>query len=292
MLSSASDSSTHDRSTSTRSFPQRQSFSAVQGRKLNVFAIVQRHWTLLLIVFFVIFGLCLLILWMKVKPVYDSQSVVYISPKFPTVLKDNSEVELPYDSYFQEQIQTVTRHDILEGAIASLPYSVRHRTGPVLTSEIERLQRDLIVKRSGTSYEMSIGLSAPSPRGLAETVNAVTTTYVERARNPQFYGVGDRLKTLNLEKQRLQTAIDKGLAEKAHLMEQLGVATTATQMGTDWRDNDKELEPLVELYQGDRVSAEYEGAPRAAKDSSCRPWSSSKIAVPRRSACQRAGSRL
>ncbi len=33
--------------------------------------------------------------------------------------------------------------------------------------------------------------------------------------------------------------------------------TTATLMSTDWRDNDKELEPLVELYQGDRVSAEY-----------------------------------
>jgi hypothetical protein len=41
--------------------------------------------------------------------------------------------------------------------------------------------------------------------------------------------------------------------------------TTATLMGTDWRDNDKEVEPLVEIYQGDRTSAEYEGAPRAAR---------------------------
>ena len=41
--------------------------------------------------------------------------------------------------------------------------------------------------------------------------------------------------------------------------------TSATGMGTDWRDNDPEVEPLVELYQGDRVSAEYEGAPRAAQ---------------------------
>ena len=40
--------------------------------------------------------------------------------------------------------------------------------------------------------------------------------------------------------------------------------TSATNMGTDWRDNDPEVEPLVEIYQGDRVSAEYEGAPRAA----------------------------
>lgn len=42
--------------------------------------------------------------------------------------------------------------------------------------------------------------------------------------------------------------------------------TSATLMGTDWRDNNQELEPLVEIYQGDRTSAEYEGAPRAPKE--------------------------
>ncbi|MFB3825877.1 MAG: hypothetical protein ACE15B_03875 [Bryobacteraceae bacterium] len=40
--------------------------------------------------------------------------------------------------------------------------------------------------------------------------------------------------------------------------------TSASSMGTDWRDNDAAVEPLVEIYQGDRVSAEYEGAPKAA----------------------------
>jgi hypothetical protein len=40
--------------------------------------------------------------------------------------------------------------------------------------------------------------------------------------------------------------------------------TSASNMGTDWRDNDPAVEPLVEIYQGDRVSAEYEGAPKAA----------------------------
>ncbi len=53
----------------------------------------------------------------------------------------------------------------------------------------------------------------------------------------------------------------------AYLKENDGIAishTSATGMGTDWRDNDPEVEPLVEIYQGDRTSAEYEGAPRAA----------------------------
>ncbi len=39
--------------------------------------------------------------------------------------------------------------------------------------------------------------------------------------------------------------------------------TSATGMGTDWRDNDPKVEPLVEIYQGDRNSYEIEGAPRA-----------------------------
>jgi hypothetical protein len=41
------------------------------------------------------------------------------------------------------------------------------------------------------------------------------------------------------------------------------VHTSATSMGTDWRDNDLEVEPVVEIYQGDRMSYEREGAPRA-----------------------------
>ena len=42
--------------------------------------------------------------------------------------------------------------------------------------------------------------------------------------------------------------------------------TSATGMGTDWRDNDPQVEPVVEIYQGDRMSYEYQGAPRAGYD--------------------------
>jgi hypothetical protein len=66
-------------------------------------------------------------------------------------------------------------------------------------------------------------------------------------------------------------AEQKAVAGAGQLYEYLkrlgGIAishTSASGMGTDWRDNDAALEPLVEIYQGDRVSAEYEGAPKAA----------------------------
>lgn len=42
--------------------------------------------------------------------------------------------------------------------------------------------------------------------------------------------------------------------------------TSATGMGTDWRDIDRQVEPIVEIYQGDRNSYEFEEAPRAGHD--------------------------
>ena len=39
--------------------------------------------------------------------------------------------------------------------------------------------------------------------------------------------------------------------------------TSATNMGTDWRDNDPYLEPVVEIFQGDRYSYECVGCPFA-----------------------------
>jgi hypothetical protein len=45
--------------------------------------------------------------------------------------------------------------------------------------------------------------------------------------------------------------------------------TSGTNMGTDWRDNDAQAEPFVEIYQGERQNYEMPGAPRtnSAQDS-------------------------
>jgi hypothetical protein len=40
--------------------------------------------------------------------------------------------------------------------------------------------------------------------------------------------------------------------------------TSATDMGTDWRNYDPEVEPFVEIYQGDRNNYERPDAPRSA----------------------------
>lgn len=51
------------------------------------------------------------------------------------------------------------------------------------------------------------------------------------------------------------------------------VHTSGTGMGTDWRDNDPKVEPVVEIYQGDRQNYEMPGAPRAnSEDDSLGSW--------------------
>ncbi len=47
--------------------------------------------------------------------------------------------------------------------------------------------------------------------------------------------------------------------------------TPGSIMGTDWRDNDPQVEPVVEVFQGDRVSYEHPGAPRAPRSADDRP---------------------
>jgi len=192
---------------------------------IDVAGSVRRHWTISIWVLLLLLGCGAYVLLRMAKPIYESRSVVYVAPKFPKMLSGDSEVDLPYDSYVQDQMQTVNRYDIIADAISNLPYSVRHRSGPAQPSEIQALQKRIDVKRIGTTYEVSIGITGSRPDGLAETVNVVTNTYIDRARNEEFYGLSDRLKTLRTENERIRNEMRERLQEQAQLMQQLGVAT-------------------------------------------------------------------
>jgi succinoglycan biosynthesis transport protein ExoP len=198
---------------------------------MNLVGSFKRHWLISLLVFLAFLGCGGFVLWKKDKPAYEAHSIVYVSPTFPKILANDNEVELPYDSYFADQIQKPTRYDIIGDSIEKLPLAVRHRSGPALPYEIQVLQNTLDVKRIGSTYEMSIELTGPSPNGLAEIVNAVTDTYVQKAKNEEFYGLDDRLATLHQEQDRLQKQMDDRLAEQADLMRQLGLATISSGEG-------------------------------------------------------------
>jgi polysaccharide biosynthesis transport protein len=233
MINLLPDGSSPESANSLPPFSPRRSGGNPDGPKLNIniLASLRRHWVVFLAVLLVFLACGAYVIMKKSKPVYEAHSVIYISPRFPKMLASDSEVELPYDSYVQDQMQTVTRYDIMAEAISKLPYSIRHRSGPALPYEILVMQRTLEVKRIGSTYEVSVSLRDPSPNGLADVVNTVTDTYVEKTKNEEFYGLDERLITLRQEKDRLQKEMDAHLAEQTQLMQQLGVASVSTEQG-------------------------------------------------------------
>ncbi len=95
--------------------------------------------------------------------------------------------------------------------------------------------------------------------------------YPEGHRNVVFAKRGIR----TLPRLQKQAEADRGPAPDTEMLYRYlhffdGVCashTSATQMGTDWRNNDPLVEPIVEIYQGDRQNYEQPGAPRSPKES-------------------------
>lgn len=74
---------------------------------------------------------------------------------------------------------------------------------------------------------------------------------------------------LRITAEEQKGAVNTGSVLYPYLKRTDGIATShtsATPQGTDWRDNDPALEPIVEIYQGFESNYEHAGAPRAWKE--------------------------
>jgi hypothetical protein len=88
--------------------------------------------------------------------------------------------------------------------------------------------------------------------------------YPNGHRNVVFAERGTRTLPISAEEEKGQ--VNSGPILYPYLKQHRGICmlhSLATQQGTDYRDNDPEVEPLVEIYQGYHANYEYAGAPRA-----------------------------
>jgi len=88
--------------------------------------------------------------------------------------------------------------------------------------------------------------------------------YPNGHRNVVFAERGTR--TLPISPEENKGKVNTGPILYPYLKQHRGVCmlhSLATDQGSDYRDNDPEVEPLVEIYQGYHANYEYEGAPRA-----------------------------
>jgi uncharacterized protein involved in exopolysaccharide biosynthesis len=163
------------------------------------------------------------------KPMYEAQSLSYVEPLSTKLVSDGSQgIYDPsrYDSYIQQQIQTATREDILEAAIAKLPAGTWQEQNESLRSAVDRLSSSLKVQRVGTSYQLSISLMGDDPQKTAAIVNAVTDAYLDKGRKDENARSDGRLQLLQEESQRIQAELQQDRQEQAELSRSLGVADT------------------------------------------------------------------
>jgi hypothetical protein len=100
-----------------------------------------------------------------------------------------------------------------------------------------------------------------------------SVSYPNGHRNLMFTQRG--VPILDISREENQGKVDSGPILYPFLKKYNGIASPhspTTGMGTDWRDNDPAVDPIVELWEGSRASAEHEGAPLAPTAQKTELW--------------------
>ena len=193
------------------------------GFRINVLSSIKIHAITASLIAIVTCGLGLAVL-LRHKPTYSATAIIYVSPNFPKTLTDDREQQYQYETYIQEEIHTVTRYDVMADAIKKLPPGTWQYPGETEQSAVARLQGSLDIERISSTYQVAITMLGWRPENLAEIVNAVANTYVDKAKDEEFYGRDQRLDTLRQERSRIQSDLDSLLQEQAQIARSLGVA--------------------------------------------------------------------
>ncbi len=158
---------------------------------------------------------------------YTAQSVVYVEPVVARNLNDLGSPgfdQFRYNSYLDQQMQTVVRTDILTAALKSLPPGTWRKPDETEEEAVKRLAKKLVVERLLTSYQISIKLSDSKPEEATALVNAVTAAYLKGGLKDELEHSDGRLQLLTEERQRVRDELDADRKEQAALGASMGQA--------------------------------------------------------------------
>jgi capsular polysaccharide biosynthesis protein len=156
---------------------------------------------------------------------YTAQSLVYIQP--PPHWPNNDD-PAAYDSYIQQQMLSMTRPEVLAGALKMLAPGAWQQSGESEDSAADRLRGAVEVARVGAGYLVAITAHANNPDTAAALANAVAASYIENNAREQKAGDTARLTVLKEEQERIRKELDDDRAEQATLNAQLAQMTRAT----------------------------------------------------------------
>jgi uncharacterized protein involved in exopolysaccharide biosynthesis len=167
------------------------------------------------------------------RPYYETQALIYVQPEKAKLITDplgGVFDSTRYDTFIQQQLQTIVRSDILTKALSE-PSAQGWRLipGEPDQSAVVRLQHELKVERDMGSYQLTITLDGGNPVTIANVVNAVTEAYINGEHADELAQTDQRLKILEDERQRLRTDLEADRQEQAALSTNLGIADTSNE---------------------------------------------------------------
>lgn len=170
-----------------------------------------------------------LFLW----PIYTAQSVVYIQPAPPKVMDQGYMAQWPYDSstyesFIQQQVQSITGMQVLIGALHKLEPGAWQRKNESDQAAAERLAKVIEATRLGTSYQVSIAAHDSDAGMAARLANAVAASFIENAVYEQKSGDTQRLAMLREEEELVKKELAADRDEQQDLNKQLGMAGIGT----------------------------------------------------------------
>ena len=180
---------------------------------------------------FFLVGVVLAVLYVaRYWSVYTAECLVFVQPT-PSGVLEAAPMHWPYnydpatyDSYIQQQMSSMTRPDVLAGAVKKLGPGVWQESDESEQSAADRLKGAIEVARVGTSYQVAITAHARNADTAAALANAVAASYIENTSHEQRASDAERLAMLKEERDRIKKELDDDRTEQATLNAQLGVA--------------------------------------------------------------------
>jgi len=220
-------------STSTSLEPAQQfppgATNTLKSYDLDVMRSLRMHKLLFLSVTAIVF-VVLAAFGLSRQPYYQTEALIYVQPMKSKLVTDPTEgsYDQPrYETYIQQQLQTIVRSDIMAEALSKpSTYSWRFPGEPEQAA-IARLQHSLKVDRVSGSYELSIDLAGSNPVAIANVVNAVASAYIRGERSDELAQSDQQLQILEDERKRVSNDLTADHREQAELSVALGVADTS-----------------------------------------------------------------
>jgi uncharacterized protein involved in exopolysaccharide biosynthesis len=204
---------------------------SLPGRGLMPLTSLLAHWWLAIAALLLVLAGGIPLAWKKGEPRYIADASIQVAPRYMRNLREDQELDFQsntqYRQFVEHQRKSIGRYDVLRDALASLGEQRSLWQLPTETERqaVERLRKRLVVASIPDTYLLRVSLEGSSGVGLAEVVNAVCATFIERMKTEQIYGSDERTKNLRVREEELLTLIAAKGAKRSEIAQQLSLTT-------------------------------------------------------------------